>query len=179
MCRAGGPRCDAKWSAAKRSEVNRLRRQKYAEKKNRKTSQKSYDNTAVSNNASNSWKPKPFQFVGKLARSEKGPDGGWHHWLEVDGVIVSYAKVYDKGDHVELCDIETREGYRNKGYATQILRQVAREHGQTEIIHNGGYTPDGAAFLKGKVKRSDDYPPGSFEPMSFVHDWDSMERNFV
>lgn len=36
MRRVGGPRCDAKWSAEKRSEVNARRRRRYAEKKQKK-----------------------------------------------------------------------------------------------------------------------------------------------
>lgn len=102
-------------------------------------------------------------------------------WLTVDGVVVCYARTYSKfwnnSEHENLCDIETREGHRNNGYAKKILAMIAEDRNVDRVSHRGSYTPDGFNFLyaTGLVgDHSDPVDGPSYKPMNFVRDWDSM-----
>ena len=86
-----------------------------------------------------------------LQESEKCMDGGLNYWLTLYGKPVSFMKVYfneySDENTVELCDIETRSGYENRGYAKKLLKAVAEKHGVDQVFHSGGYTPDGFKFI--------------------------------
>lgn len=112
-----------------------------------------------------------------------GPDQGHHYWLMVDGEAVSYAKVYEstgpRGTVVELCDIETREEFRNRGYATAILSAIAEGYGVEQVSHRGSYTPDGYSYISAKLKRIGDPSRGpGVAPMGFVQDWTTLARKY-
>lgn len=114
-----------------------------------------------------------------LKLSDRGPDGGLKYWLCLNGKPVSFAKVYDhsrsSGTVIELCDIETREGYKNQGYATKLLQSIAEGHQVSAVVHSGGYTPDGFNFIASKLQREGEPAKGaSYRAMSFVYDWDSF-----
>lgn len=111
-----------------------------------------------------------------LHRSHTGPDRGEHFWLLHDATTVGYCKVYALDGRVGLCDIETREEYRNQGIAADLLARVADHSRVPAIAHVGGYTSDGHAFLRGMVERADGWPEKSdYAAMSFVRDWASLQ----
>lgn len=119
----------------------------------------------------------------ELKMASTGPDGGLHYWLIADGVAVAYAKVYEstgpQGTVVELCDIETREEYRHRGYATALLREIAEGYGIDRVSHGGSYTPDGYSFIASKLKRIGSPSSGpAVAPMSFVHDWTTLAQKY-
>lgn len=119
----------------------------------------------------------------ELKMSRTGPDGGLHYWLLADGEPVAYAKVYEstgpQGTVVELCDIETREGFRNRGYATAILEAIAEGYGIDQISHSGSYTPAGYSYIASKLKRIGNPSKGpAVAPMSFVHDWQTLAQKY-
>lgn len=101
-----------------------------------------------------------------------GLDKGHHYWLLADGEAVSYVKVYAREDHASLCDIETREDSRNMGYSKKILSLVAEKHG--EVTHCGGYTPDGFAYVRGRIHDEAEAVKADYRPMNFVHDWGKL-----
>lgn len=100
----------------------------------------------------------------------------YHAWLSADGVTVAYMHGIHRHGIVELWDIETREGYRNKGYATAIIEKVAEHYDVDEVIHGGGFTPDGFNFVQHLVTRpkNADFLDGAQygNNVKFVHDWD-------
>lgn len=106
-------------------------------------------------------------------------DSGLQYWLFKDDTAVAFVKVYDNycGHVVSLCDIETREGYRNQGFATMLLSLIAELYGVDQVHHDGGYTPDGFAYISSKVCNSGreyDKVAPAFSPMNFVADWDKL-----
>lgn len=111
--------------------------------------------------------------------SHTGPDGGLHYWLLDGGEPRAYAKIYERsgaeGTVVELCDIETRKGFRYRGYASSILELLARGYGVDQVSHGGSYTELGLLHIAPLVKRIG-LPSGSaaVRSMSFVADWDSL-----
>lgn len=112
-----------------------------------------------------------------------GADRGLHYWLIADGTPVAYAKIYEstgpEGTVLELCDIETREEYRNRGYATAILEKIVSGYGVEAVGHGGSYTPDGYLYISSKVKRVGEPATGpSFRAMGFVHDWDTLAQKY-
>lgn len=119
----------------------------------------------------------------ELKLSSVGPDGGLHYWLLLEGEPVAYAKVYERteaqGTVVELCDIETREGFRNRGYATAILEAIAEGYGVDRVSHGGSYTPDGYSYISSKLKRIGNPSRGpAVAPMGFVHDWATLAQKY-
>lgn len=119
-----------------------------------------------------------------LKMSHTGPDEGLHFWLVVDGVPVSYAKIYERttahGTELTLCDIETREGHRNRGHARRLLELLAEGYGVAKVIHGGSYTPDGFSYISQLVERRGAPAVGpSCGPMNFVHDWDSFQPKYA
>lgn len=119
----------------------------------------------------------------ELKMSRVGPDGGLHYWLLANGLPVAYAKIYESTGHrgtvIELCDIETREGYRNRGYATAILEKIAEGYGIEAVSHGGSYTPDGYSYIAPKLKRIGNPSRGpAVGPMGFVHDWDTLAQKY-
>lgn len=119
----------------------------------------------------------------ELKMSRMGPDGGLHYWLLAAGTPVAYAKIYEStgaaGTALELCDIETREHHRNRGYATAILEQIAKGYGVDRVSHGGSYTPDGYSYIASKLKRIGEPAAGpSFGSMDFVHDWDTLAQKY-
>jgi hypothetical protein len=108
-------------------------------------------------------------------------DVTWYEaWLKVDGVPVTYAKIWDKPSYngkLCVCTIETREGYRRKGYSKAILKLAETLLGIT-ICTNADFTPEGFAALA-NLPVLDGYEPATgprADSMNFVHDWDLMER---
>lgn len=100
----------------------------------------------------------------------------YHAWLSADGVMVAYMYGIHHHGVVELWDIETREGYRNNGYATAIIEKVTEHYDVDEVIHDGGFTPDGFNFVRHLVTRpkNADVLDGARygNNAKFVHDWD-------
>lgn len=115
----------------------------------------------------------------KLKLGHSGADGGLHYWLLDGGEVRAYAKIYERseasGTVIELCDIETRKGFRNRGYATAILELLARGYGVDQVCHGGSYTELGMRHIASRVKRIG-MPAGSalYSPMSFVEDWATL-----
>lgn len=114
-----------------------------------------------------------------LKHSHSGPDGGLHYWLLEDGEARAYAKVYERsestGSVIELCDIETRKRFRNRGYASRILELIAEGYGVDQVSHGGSYTELGLRHIASRVKRIG-RPAGSAlsVPLNFVADWDTL-----
>lgn len=105
----------------------------------------------------------------------------WYEaWLQIDGMTVSDAKIWDKPSYngkLCVCTIETREGYRRQGYSTAILQLAEAQLGKT-ICTNADFTPEGFLALS-KCPVLDGYEPATApkaDPMNFVRDWDAMER---
>lgn len=99
-------------------------------------------------------------------------------WLMRDGTPVSYVKVGDAEEDgvVDLYEIETRPGCRRMGYAKEILDRVSKAL-NVEIVHNGGYTPDGLAAIAPMFESTETLesnPVADYSPQSFVLDWDRM-----
>ena len=105
----------------------------------------------------------------------------WYQaWLRVDGVVVSYAKIWDKpvyNGKLCVCTIETREGHRQQGHSKTILQLVEAQLGK-DICTNADFTPEGFIAL-GKRPVLDGYEPATgprADSMNFVRNWDSMEH---
>ena len=105
-------------------------------------------------------------------------------WLVIDNTVVAYARTYHddwQGGTEKLCDVETREEYRNQGYAKKILAMIAEEVGVKRVYHSGSYTPDGFNFLYSTGIIGDQPTPvngPTCNPMTFVRDWDEMIPKF-
>jgi hypothetical protein len=113
----------------------------------------------------------------ELKLSYTGPDLGHHYWLLVAGEPRAYAKIYEhsgpQGTVLELCDIETREGHRHRGYATELLAQLARGYGVEAVSHRGSYTADGFSYIAPKLQRIGKPAAGPIHrPMTFVENWE-------
>lgn len=101
------------------------------------------------------------------------PVGNLCYWLVSDRAV---------GDPFRfvLESIEIREGFRGRGLAKFLIRQVEKQVG--EILHGTGhFTPLGYLSLKGFLPVADTSQFNNFgeevvefEDMSFVRDWDKM-----
>lgn len=113
-------------------------------------------------------------------------DDLWNAWLTVDGVTVAFARFQytpKQSDGKEnrdagcwLYDIETREGYRNKGYSKMLLKMIADEYGFDSVCHDGGYTPEGWDYIHKYLDNPRQYGTPvtgpKFSPQNFVYDWE-------
>lgn len=127
--------------------------------------------TSASNTNSNILKLK-IQFT------PRGFGMTYNCWLMRDGSPVSYVKVGDAEEDgvVDLYEIETRPGCRRMGYAKEILERVSKTL-SVEIVHDGGYTPDGLAAIAPlfeSAKTLESNLAAEYSPQSFVLDWDKM-----
>lgn len=114
----------------------------------------------------------------KIQFTPRGFGMTYNCWLMRDGSPVSYVKVGDAEEDgvVDLYEIETRPGCRRMGYAKEILDRVSRTLG-AEIVHDGGYTPDGLAAIAPMFESEEmmeSNPVADYSPQSFVLDWDRM-----
>lgn len=105
----------------------------------------------------------------------------WYEaWLQVDGVTVSYAKIWDKPSYngkLCVCTIETREGHRRQGHSKTILQLVEAQLRKT-ICTNADFTPEGFLALRERPVL-DGYEPATApraDSMNFVRDWEAMEK---
>ena len=119
----------------------------------------------------------------ELKMTHTGPDGGEHYWLVANGsgVPVAYSKVYPDyfGRPVSLADIETREGFRNFGYASLILELIAEKFSAPQVHHDGAFTDDGYHYIAKLLNRSNAAPARvDCDDMSFVYDWDSFTPRY-
>jgi hypothetical protein len=114
--------------------------------------------------------------------TSRTPEGvTWYEaWLQVEGVTVSYAKIWDKPSYngkLCVCTIETREGHRLQGHSKNLLSFVETRLGKT-ICTNADFTPEGFLTLRSRPVL-DGYEPATgprAESMNFVQNWNSMER---
>lgn len=118
----------------------------------------------------------------KIQFTPRGFGMTYNCWLMRDGTPVSYVKVGDAKEDgvVDLYEIETRPGCRRMGYAKEILDRVSRTLG-AEIVHDGGYTPDGLAAIAPMFEIAETLesnPVAEYSPQSFVIDWDKMIPRF-
>lgn len=105
----------------------------------------------------------------------------YHCFLLADGFPVSYVAFYlDENKDIQLMDIETREGFRNYGYATMILEELSRQNNNRPVHHNGSFTDDGYHYIKNKLLRNEYENPAkiSYRAMTFVHNWDEMQPKY-
>jgi hypothetical protein len=107
----------------------------------------------------------------------------WYEaWLQVDGVVVSYAKIWDKPSYngkLCVCTIETRDGHRQQGHSKTLLSLVESRLGKT-VCTNADFTPEGFLAL-GNRPVLDGYEPATgprSDSMNFVRDWETMEGPF-
>lgn len=105
----------------------------------------------------------------------------WYEaWLQVDGVTVAYAKIWDKPSYngkLCVCTIETREGYRRQGHSKTILSLAEKRLGKA-ICTNADFTPEGFAALRDRPVL-DGYEPATgprADSMNFVSNWEGMEK---
>lgn len=82
---------------------------------------------------------------------------------------------------VYLYTIETREGYRNRGYATHALNLLKEAYNVPEILHDGSYTPEGFNYIRSKLNW---LPSGGeqeakigFRSMNFVENWEVYQNH--
>lgn len=104
---------------------------------------------------------------------------GTEWWAEQDGTPVAYMKTLTYPDErycgarLVLCDIEVRDGHRGQGLVSVLVEHAQATTGL--VLHTtGGYTPEGAAALMGRLA----VLPGhtekvAWESMTFVQDWDA------
>lgn len=104
----------------------------------------------------------------------------WYEaWLQVDGVTVSYAKIWDKPSYngkLCVCTIETREAHRQQGHSKTLLSLVETRLGKT-VCTNADFTPEGFLALRDRPVL-DGYEPATgprADSMNFVHNWETME----
>lgn len=95
-------------------------------------------------------------------------------WLVVDGVRVAWADYHLEDGVPMLHTIETRPGYRQQGFATRLLTEIARAHGVESVHHDAGFTPEGLRYLSGKVSRPEHAGAAKvdFRSMDFICDWE-------
>lgn len=105
----------------------------------------------------------------------------WYEaWLQVDGITVSYSKIWDKPSYngkLCVCTIETREGHRQQGHSKTLLSLVEAQLGKI-VCTNADFTPEGFLALRNRPVL-DGYEPATApraDSMNFVHDWDNMEK---
>lgn len=106
-----------------------------------------------------------------------------HFWLILDDKPVAYMKAFANDESgtlkLELHDIEVRESYRGRGFSTEIMRRACKVFKVENIVHSGGYTPDGFERIAGRVVREGEEDSGpTYDPMTFIKDWDKKEVRF-
>lgn len=117
-------------------------------------------------------------FVDEFAMRATAGKREYAIWLLQDGTEVAYMSVMlftkTDGDALVLCDVETREGYRQQGNANRIIAMVS-EHFGLPLLTTGSFTPEGFAALRGKLAvapgSKEDLSP-SYGSMNFVADWE-------
>lgn len=101
-------------------------------------------------------------------------------WLTIDGKAIAYAHLLETPEYngeVCVCDIETREGYRQQGYATLIMSMIHEKLGQP-LAMSGGFTPEGFTAFNGKVPILYGHTAptkANFRSMTFIHDWEARQ----
>lgn len=102
-------------------------------------------------------------------------------WLIVDGIAVSYLSIMvAKGidsQHACICEMETREGYKRKGYATELMKRASAELG-LKLATTGGFTPEGFDAFHNKLpiwKGYSNPTKPSYKQMNFVKNWDTFQ----
>lgn len=103
--------------------------------------------------------------------------GRYHHCFGLDATAtpVAYLSCLPQPKVIELCDLEVREEYRSRGYSKEIITAVQNHFGKN-IVHTGGYTPDGLERIAHYFHTYNvvfSMCP-EFEPLSFVYDWEQM-----
>lgn len=108
-------------------------------------------------------------------------------WMKRDGVNVGYFQgAYGttsmgdgKGGYVQSevrlisWTVETNPKYRNQGVARQLVKELKKHFGVSEIMSGGSYTPEGSKFwskyltLLPRKEHEENY-----ESMDFVRSWD-------
>lgn len=99
-------------------------------------------------------------------------------WFAIDSDLVCWIqhKVDDSGLH--LWSIETRPGYLNNGIARKSLEILKNFYKVSDILHDGGYTPQGEIFIAKYLKHiGDPRDHLSYPPTNFVKNWDYEERS--
>jgi GNAT superfamily N-acetyltransferase len=93
---------------------------------------------------------------------------------DTEGRAIAFVQVLEYSDKIELCDIEVRPEYRGWKLSARLFTAVEKMFGK-ELIHTGGYTPDGLKYIAPLFGRSIEdtcNTPSMFAAMSFVDDWD-------
>ena len=126
-----------------------------------------------------------FQVSDKFSMNFNGTHHSLEAWLKLPGtgnvafirLLVRDSSYSSKtGDHLAMCDIETRIDQRGKGYA-RALREDIEEKTGLLIYSSGGYTPEGwEAFGKHGRYISDEFSFGEtagvkYNSMGFVLSW--------
>lgn len=99
-------------------------------------------------------------------------------WLIKDGTAVSYLTIMvAKGIDSKLaciCELETREGYKRQGYATELMKRASEKLGM-DLATTGGFTPEGFDAFHSKLPLWNGYSnpsKPSYSQMTFVNDWE-------
>lgn len=93
---------------------------------------------------------------------------------DAEGRPMGYIKLMDNDGALMLCDVEIREEYRGYKLGQRLIKAASKNTGR-EITHDGGYTLAGykALYPMFKNERIEEVKESSsFQPMSFVLDWD-------
>jgi len=98
-------------------------------------------------------------------------------WFAIKEDLVCWIRFKSKGDSVELWAIETRPGYLNNGFARQSLELLKNKYNTSDILHDGGYTPEGENFIAKYLKHvGDPREHLSYPSTNFVKNWTSDRR---
>lgn len=116
--------------------------------------------------------------------------GDWltQEWFGINSETpIVWVKYEIRADEsVWLWTIETKPEYRNQGYASRALKMLANRHHVSTIHHEGGYTPEGLAYIsklctwmgyKWIPKKDGELPTANFRSMDFIKEW-NIERKF-
>lgn len=107
-------------------------------------------------------------------------------WLDTPGegtvafmqvLVHSDAYLPEVGEHLMMCDIETRVDVRGQGFARELRESVVKETG-LELYSSGGMTPEGFAAFGAHVQQLPnpyatrfDEPSVRYSSMGFVASW--------
>lgn len=99
--------------------------------------------------------------------------------LSVDENNVAWLSFSIKNGQVFLHSIETRPEYRNMGYSKELLNRVAKHCQVKRVMHMGGFTPEGFAYVFPNITRPDSAEPAgaNYDPMDFICDWETMAKH--
>lgn len=99
--------------------------------------------------------------------------------LAVDERNVAWLSFSIKNGQVFLHSIETRPEYRNLGYSKDLLNRVASRYQVEQVVHMGGFTPEGFAYVFPNVTRPDSagVADANYDPMDFICDWETMAKH--